>query len=401
MKSCRLCFHPVIPFLNMGPLPLPEELRTRAERSQPVKRYPLGLSVCTNCHHIQLTKKVGQETIYRRNYFYDYSLTQTGKDHWKKLVSEIVKRYRLNPKDLVIDIGSNTGLLLSLLAQYCRILGVDPNPQAVREAKKRGVGTLNTFFTLQTALSIRQKLGFARIITCTNTFDHLDNLSSFMSGLDCLLASNGIVIVEVPYLWNMLINRTHIPYHQQIDYIAIMPLIPFFQKYGFEIFDAEEIDMHGGSLRIFLARPKIYPVTPAIAKLLAKEIVFYKNFPSRLRQFKQKLEANKKNLLGLLKQLKHDDKRIAACGASAKGITLFNYCGLGPETIDFITEKSPLKIGRFTASDIPIVSDETLFSKHPDYVILLAWNFQKEVIANLKGFKGTWIIPVPNITKIS
>lgn len=401
MRRCRLCFHPVTPFLNMGRLPLPEELRTKQELGQPIKRYPLGLSLCSHCHHIQLTSKVRQETIYRRNYFYDYSITKTGRDHWQKLVAETTNRYSLGSKDLVIDIGSNTGLLLSLLAKHCRILGVDPNPQAVREAKKRCVSTLKTFFSPQTARSIRQKFGPARIILCTNTFDHVDNLSSFLRGLKTILAPDGVVIIEVPYVWNMVMSLTHIPYHQQIDYFALTPLVSFCQEYGLEIFDAEEIRMHGGSLRLFLRHSNVARVTPAIHKFLAKEKILYMNFSSRLGQFKQHIESIKKDLTLLTKRLKREGKRIAAIGASAKGITLLNYCGLGSETIDFITEKSRLKIGRFTPSRIPIVSDETLLSVQPDYALLLAWNFQKEVIANCKGYKGTWIIPLPNVTKIA
>lgn len=399
--SCRLCLGQVKKFLDLGKTPLPEEFRTKEELTQPVKQYPLNLIYCTNCYHVQLRFKIPADVIYKKNYFYDYSVTKTGSEHWYKLSKKIYKDYKLSKNDLVVDIGSNTGVLLSFFkSQGSQIIGIDPARRQVNIARKIGIPTICSYFSLKVAQRIVRKYGQAKVITCNNTFDHVWDLDEFMKGVTLLLKQDGIFIIEVPYFINMLKNLNHIVYHQQIDYITLSPLMPFFKRFGLEIVDGQQIPMHGGSIRIYAGFKDQNGPTKRLLELLDKENTLIKNYSGRLLLFAQKVLKQKDELVLLLKNLKKDGKRIAAVGASAKGITLLNLSGLGSETIEFITEKSPLKISRFTPSKIPIVPDDRLYEQRIDYALLLSWNFQEEIIRNLSKYQklgGKFIIPIPKL----
>lgn len=382
----------------MGSVPLPEEFRSASDRMKPVITYPLGLSYCAHCYHIQLTDPTPPDPIYKKNYFYDYSVTATGRIHWEQLAKNLVKRQGLTPHDLVIDVGSNTGTLLSYFkALGMRILGVDPARPLARIARANGIPTIIKYFTSAVAREIVKKHGRALVITATNVFDHVADLTEITTAFRLLLAPAGTLIIEVPYCYRMITRLTHVVYHQQIDYMMITQLVSFFRQCGLELVDAQEIPLHGGSIRLFVKHKGRQKPTKRLTRLIAREQALLRSYPSRLTEFARGVYAQRDALIRLVRDLKGQEKTIAAVGASAKGITLLNYAGLGPKEIDFITEKSPLKIGRFTPSGIPVVSDRELFTREPDYALLLAWNFAEEVKKNLREFTkrgGTWIIPI-------
>lgn len=401
MQTCRLCNKHVKQFLNLGDMPLPEEFRSKGSLSNPVRRYPVGLSYCPSCHHVQLSNIVSVDLIYKKNYFYDYSVTQSGKSHWQNLSSEIVQKFRLTKYDLVVDIGSNTGTLLSIFkTQGFRILGVDPAQKLASIAKRNEIPTKVGYFTPSLARRIVKKWGNATVITATNVFDHVESLHEFVSAVTILLSPNGTFIIEVPYVPRMLLHHMHMPYLQQIDYMMITPLIPFFNAHNLKIIDAREISIHGGSVRLTVSWREKKPMTPRLMKLIAAEQKLLKNYPEKLVAYAKDVRIQIHALSNWVHLKKALGKHIAAVGASAKGITLLHYAGLGSNDIDFITEKSPLKIDRFTPTGIPIVSDATLLKQQPDYAIILAWNFIAEVKKNLKAFTKTWVVPIPKLREV-
>lgn len=360
--------------------------------------YPLGLSSCTSCQHVQLTSPMPPDPIYKKNYFYDYSVTATGRIHWKHLANNLVKRQGLSPRDLVVDVGSNTGTLLSYFkALGIRILGVDPATKLVRIARANGIPTIVAYFTPAVAREIVKKHGQASVITATNVFDHVADLTEITKAFHLLLAPTGTLIIEVPYFYRMMTKLTHIVYHQQIDYMMLTQLVAFFRQCGLELVDAQEIPLHGGSVRLFVKHQGSHKPTKRLARLIRREQAIIRTYPSRLTEFAQSIQTQRDALVELVRRLKRQGKTIAAVGASAKGITILNYAGLGPKEIDFITEKSLLKIGRFTPTGIPVVADPILLTAQPDCAILLSWNFAKEIMGNLKDYKGAWVIPVPTL----
>ena len=395
---CRLCTQPTVPFLDLGSVPLPEEFRTPTRRNSPVKTYPLGLSYCRTCLHVQLTIPVDADPIYKQNYFYDYSVTADGSKHWQKLAGEIIRKFRLTKSDLVVDVGSNTGSLLQRFREAgIRIYGVDPATKLTKIAVSNGIPTVNDYMGIRVAEKLVRKTGQASIITCTNVFDHVSDLSETVKAVDILLRPDGAFIIEVPYFYRLLTSISHIIYHQQIDYMMVTPMVPFFHAHGMDIVDAREVPMHGGSLRLTIRRKGLQKPNANVAQLIAKEKRLYSKYTQALRSFSKAVYAQRDALKKCVVQLGRTHKRIAAVGASAKGITLLNYAGIGGKHISYVTEKSPLKTGKYTPSGIPVVPDAKLLSDQPDYAILLAWNFGTEVRKNLRKYTGRWIIPVPTL----
>ena len=393
--KCRLCNNTTKEFLSLGNIPLPEEFRSGNKLHDPVKTYALGLSCCSVCGHVQLTSKINPDVIYKQNYFYDYSIMEAGKKHWEKLATDLFKKYNLKKSDLIVDVGSNTGILLKIFQKLnVQVLGVDPSPSLAEIAEKQNIPTIVDYFTPSLAKEILNKYGRAKIITCTNVFDHVDDLHEWTEGVKMLLDPSGICIVEVPYFPDFLQRLSHVVYHQQIDYMTLTPLLPFFQNHGLKIIDAELISFHGGSIRLYISSDKTMSISERMEGILKDEDRYLKNRATILINFAQSLLKQISELRKFLHTSKKDNVKIAAAGASAKGITLLNYCGIGPETIDFISEKSALKVGRHTPSGIPIKTDRDILDSQPDYVLLLAWNFRDEIVKNLKGYKGHFIIPV-------
>jgi hypothetical protein len=222
-----------------------------------------------------------------------------------------------------------------------------------------------------------------------------------MQAVDILLIERGVFILEAPYFLNLIKKLEYdTVYHEHLSYLSVKPLIPFFHRFGMEIFDIQQRDIHGGSFRVFVCREGKMPISPVLEDLLKQEEELGLDQLPVLLNFAAEVNQNRQELTWLIQRLKNEGKRVVGVSAPAKGMTLANYCRLGPETLDFVTEKSKLKIGRFTpGAHIPVVSDDELINQSPDYALLLAWNFTEEIMRNLKAFRdqgGKFIIPIPN-----
>ncbi len=388
-------------FLDLGFMPPADEFLRREQLRYPRQYYPLDVWMCRDCGLAQLGYVVSPEILYRHDYPYEASTTRTGREHFAKFAGEAAKRFKLGSADLVIDVGSNVGVLLSnFKANGTRILGIDPAANIVRIAEKNGVPTLNELFSADLAAKVRGEYGQASMITASNCFAHINDLYDFVKGLDVLLTENGVFVMEAPHFQTLLSNLEYDTiYHEHLSYLALKPMVPFFKKLGFEVFDVHKQNIHGGSFRVFVGRKGRHKIEPAVAKTLKDEEKAGLHSEKKLRQFARDVESNRAELLWLLRDLKHKGKSIVAVSAPAKGMTLLNYAKIGGETLDFVTEKSTLKIGRYTpGSHIPILPDSELLKKKPDYALLLAWNFAPEIMANLKDYVkagGRFIIPIP------
>ncbi|TAN45975.1 MAG: class I SAM-dependent methyltransferase [Nitrospirae bacterium] len=402
---CRMCKKDnLYKFLDLGFHPPADEFRRSEQLREPSIHYPLEVMLCQDCGLAQLSYVVSPEVLYRHDYPYESSITQTGQIHWTEFAKTTVDRLNLDREDLVVDVGSNVGVLLKAFSDNgMRTLGVDPAGNVVLIALKRGVETLNEFFSVDVARQIISSKGQASVITATNVFAHVDNLDDFMKAIDILLNEKGVFIFEAPYFVNLIKKFEYDTiYHEHLSYLSVKPLISFFGKFGMEVFDIEERDIHGGSFRVYVARKGRQEVLPIVEQMLKKEEDFGIYDLSVLKKFAIAVEENRQSLVWLLHKLKHEGKRIVAVSAPAKGMTLLNYCRIGTETLDYITEKSTLKIGRYTpGTHIPVYSDAKLLEQIPDYALLLAWNFAKEIMLNLDEYKkrgGKFIIPIPSLT---
>jgi SAM-dependent methyltransferase len=388
-------------FLDLGFTPPADQFLRPDQLQEPETYYPLCVASCRKCGLAQLDHVVSPEILYRRDYPYESSTTKFGRQHWLEFATTVTKRLGLNAKSLVIDVGSNVGVLLeSFRQQGTRVLGIDPASNIVRLAEKRGIETVDEFFAHPVAVKVAKQHGKAALITATNVFAHVHDLRDFMLGVDHLLEPRGVFIFEAPYFGN-LVNQVEFDtiYHEHLSYLSLEPIVEFLAELNMEVFDVQERDIHGGSFRVFVARKGSYPTEATVQTFLDREKKIKLRDDSTLKKFATAVEDNRRSLMTLLHDLKKDGKKIAGVSAPAKGMTLLNYCRIGPELLDFVTEKSTLKIGRFTpGTHIPVVSDDVLVQQKVDYALLLAWNFAEEIMGNLKDFRkggGKFILPVP------
>jgi hypothetical protein len=400
--ACRFCKGPNLKqFLDLGSHPPSDAFLTREQLKNPEPRYPLDVNLCSDCGGVQLGFVVPPDLLYCRNYPYESSTTRTGRTHFFEMAATVSKRFKLGPESLSIDLGSNVGVLLSgFKAQGVRVLGVDPARIMAEVANTRGIETITDFFSSKLASQIRKSHGQAAVITGTNVFAHIDNLDDTIKGVKELLAEDGGFVIEAPHFLE-LVERVEYDtiYHEHLSYLSLKPLVPFFRRFDLEVIDVEQVKIHGGSLRVYVARKGRYPVSTNIGRVLQLEKAAGIHSPERLERFAGEVREQKRLLLELLRDLKKQGKRIMGVSAPAKGNTLLNYCGITEDFLDYITEKAQMKVGYFTpGTRIPIYGDDKLLQDQPDYALILAWNFAEEIMANLHEFKergGKFIIPIP------
>jgi len=407
MQNCRLCGHQKLTqFLDLGYTPPADTFLLYEQLDEPETHYPLKVLRCDSCMFIQLSYIVPPDILYRNDYPYESSTTRTGRKHFDKFAESVVKNYNLSSKDLVIDVGSNVGVLLKgFQDRGCRILGIEPAENIAKIANENDIKTQSVFFSPDVAKEILSDHGKAKVITASNVFAHIDDLNAVLECLDILLDDDGIFIIEAPYLLNLLKSLEYDTiYHEHLSYLSVKPLVAFFENNGFEIFDIQEVDIHGGSIRIFVNRQSYRNVSAKVTDMMSSENDGDIYSIENLMLFSENVKKNRNNLMNLLYKLKSEDKRIAAVSAPAKGMTLLNYCGIGTHILEFVTEKSQLKINKYTpGAHIKVLPDSALVTEEIDYALLLAWNFKDEIMGNLSEYRdsgGKFIIPIPNPTII-
>lgn len=400
--DCRLCRKRNLErFLDFGLQPHSDGFVAEKNLSKPDLMFPLGVALCTDCGHAQLTYVVRPEVMWDQEYVYDASITQTGRTHFFEMSKSIVETYAVPQNSLVIDIGSNVGLLLSgFKEQGMRVLGIDPAPQPVAIARERGIDSELALFSSTVARKVADEKGKARVITGTNVFAHMDDLDDIMKGIDTLLEDEGIFVIEAPYMVDLVEHLEYDTiYHQHLSYLSIRPLIPFFRRFGMELFDVVRTSIHGGSIRLFVGRKGTKTVQPVVEELARAEEAIRLHTPEYMHAFAGRVAKHRNELISLLMTLKDQGKSIAGIAAPAKGNTLLNYCGINGSILDFITEKNQLKVGRYTpATRIPILPDAALLERMPSHAVVLAWNFGEEIMRNQKAYAdkgGKFILPIP------
>lgn len=402
IKNCRICGSSnLFKFIDLGFTPPADQFLRPSQLKEPETWYPLSVLMCRNCGLAQLSYVVPCEILYRRDYPYESSMTKSGQLHWDEFAQTVFKSYNLTSNDLVIDIGSNVGVLLESFKKLgASVLGIDPASNIVRIAEKRGVETWDDFFDTLIAKRILETKGPSKIITATNVFAHIDDLNNFMQAIEIVLDKQGVFIFEAPYFGNLIKHLEYDTiYHEHLSYLLLEPIMNLAKSNDMEVIDVQERDIHGGSFRVFLARKGHFTANTRVETFLQKEINSKWRDENILLSFSKKVCQNREKLKSLILDLKSKNKNLAAVSAPAKGMTLLNYCNLGPETIKFVTEKSSLKKGRFCPGvHIPVVDDSELIKQNIDYALLLAWNFSDEIINNLKEYHqsgGKFIIPIP------
>ena len=399
-KQCRICGSKRLKmFFSLGNSPLANNLYDNPELAKTQKYYPLEVYLCQDCYLVQLTDIVDPRTLFSR-YSYSTGRSTPMNDHFSNLAQIIAKNFKLYANNLVVDIGSNDGTLLShFLKLNFKVLGIDPAKNIAELAREKGVETVNALLNIETAKKVVNDFGQAKVILATNVFAHVDNLDEFVEAIDYLLEKEGVFVIEVPYLLNLLGNTEFDTiYHEHLSYFSIYPLVQLFKKLNMQIVDIKELSVHGGSVRIFVQREGSES-SSALNDFLLKEDKFGIKDISTYSDFSDKVANLKKKLQKILWDLKSDNKRIYGYGASAKSTTLLNYCNIDNKIIDCICDTTPFKQGKFApGTGIPIVPDSRLLEDMPDYSLILAWNYKEHILLKEAEYLkkgGMFIVPIP------
>lgn len=402
MVVCRICKNETLQkFLDLGRQPLANSFLTGDELKKPEPTYPLSLFFCSNCGLVQLDYVVNPELMFK-NYLWVSGTSDTVPLHFQQLAEESTKISKADKNSLVVDIGSNDGTLLKGFRNIgVRTLGVEPAANIAEIARKSGIETVNDFFNSQTAERIRNDYGGAKIITATNVMAHIDNSYDLLSGVNVLLEEDGVFVIEVPYLVDMIEkNEFDTAYHEHLSYFAIRPLVKLFENFGMEIFDVKRFPIHGGTIRVYVKKKSSnLKISNSVNELLELEKnIGLDKFDTYL-QFAERIRKLKEDLLSILKKLKSENKKIIGYGAPAKGNTLLNYFQIGADLLDYIADKNPLKHNLYTPGmHIQVVPVDRIEKDKPDYMLILAWNFSDEIIKQQQKFKeagGKFIVPIP------
>jgi hypothetical protein len=389
-------------FTDLGTSPLCEEF-VKPEHVNSMQRfYPLHAFVCEKCLLVQVHEYVSPEEIYA-DYYYFSSYSDFWLNHAKAYVDKMMAEYSIGRDNFVVEIASNDGYLLQYFVEKgVPVLGVEPSENVARVSIEKGIPTEKVFFGLNSARTIRKQYRPADLILGNNVLAHVPEIGDFVSGVRELLSDDGITTFEFPHLMQLVDNNQFDTiYHEHFSYFSLIAVNAIFAAHGLRIFDVEELNTHGGSLRIFGCHEKndARMVSSNVRRLLAlEEERGYRNLET-YTAFEEKVRKTKREILSLLIRLKGEGKTIAGYGAPGKGNTLLNYCGIRTDFIDYTVDRNPNKHGYYLpGSLIPIFHPDKIRETRPDYVFILPWNLKDEImkqISYIGDWGGKFIIPIP------
>lgn len=411
MPICRSCGqHNLQLILSLGRMPLANALLTQDQLSQPEETFPLDLVLCPDCALVQITETVPPEKLFRE-YFYLSSFSDTVLENARQIAGRLMKARSLNAGSRVVEIASNDGYLLTnYRKEGIPVLGIEPALNIARKAEAQGIRTISEFFNVALAQRLRDEGMTADVIHANNVVAHVADLKGVVGGIGVLLKPDGVAVIENHYVKD-LIDHVEFDsiYHEHLCYYSVTSFNNLFRQFGMVMVDAERIPIHGGSLRVFFQRsdgPRTWDATgiERVQRLLKKEHAWGVGRHAFYKDFGEKVEHLRRELLSLLRKLKSEGRRIAVYGASAKSTTLLNYFGIGSETLDFVADRSTVKQGHYTpGTHLPIHAPDKLLKLQPDYVLNLAWNFTDEVLAQQAEYRkrgGRFIVPIPELRVI-
>ena len=398
IETCQVCGHDRLHTVAFfGYMPPVNDMQQAGTPTHEQPSYPANLLHCPNCELVQLGLSIDPKILFPASYPYTSGMTRILRDNFAELYRQSREIVGLKPDDLVVDIGSNDGTLLSNFAGH-RVLGIEPTDVG-GIARDRGIDTWQRYFSAEAAQEVRTAKGPAKIITAANCFAHIEDVHSIVEGILGLLADDGVFISESHYLIGLLDTLQYDTiYHEHLRYYSLHSLSHLLGMHGLEIIHAVHIPTHGGSIRVYAARKGSRPIDPSVAEILASEPTG-SAMTARLTKFRNEVVLSKVRLMSILRDVKEKGARVCGISAPSRASTLVNYVGLDEGTIDYVVEiKGSLKIGKYMPGTIiPIIEESHLFTDQPDYAIVLSWHIADELMPKLKekGYRGRFIVPLP------
>tara|TARA_Y100000310_G_C20703195_1_gene832027 strand:+ start:1662 stop:2915 length:1254 start_codon:yes stop_codon:yes gene_type:complete len=399
VEKCQVCDNSKLePILFLGYLPPVNQMHAVGKQPCEQPSYPAQLLYCSKCHLVQLGLIVDPKILFPPEYPYTSSTTKILRENFLEMYNECKTIVDLGKEDLVVDIGSNDGNLLSNFKDGHKVLGITPE-EIGKLAIERGIPTIIDYFKKDVVEKIKKEHGKAKIITATNVFAHIDDINEILDFIIDLLEEDGVFISESHYLFRLIETLQYDTiYHEHLRYYSLHSLKFLLEKHGLEIIHAKEIPTHGGSVRVYAARKGKYDVKDTVQKQLDKEkdVVLDKE---KLLQFRDNVVISKLGLHSLLLDIKKEGKKVYGIGAPSRASTLINYVGIDDGIMDYVMEvKGSHKIGKYMPGTlIPVVDESKLYEDQPAYAMLLSWHIAEELAPKIKekGFKGDFIVPLP------
>lgn len=402
ISTCQICnsdkLHTI---LDLGHQPLCDTLLTDAMLNEPEKFYPLRMIWCEQCTGVQIDYCVDGSEVYHPNYPYKSGVTMELVEYQVKIAEGLIKKYNLQANDLVVDVGSNDGTLLSgFKGTGIRTLGVEPTNVA-KVANENGIETIQAFFDIKTSEDIKQKYGQASLMIATNMFAHMQTIGEVIMGAYNILKDDGVFISETHYLLDVIQGgQFDTVYHEHLRTYSLKSLVALFDQYDFTVTDVERGDRYGGNIRVHVTKGKGRPVSPAVGALLQIEEEAGLSKLETYTKFADRVKKARIQFMDFIINTKKEGKSIVGNSCPGRCVTLFNYYGVDSELIPYLAEQpASLKLGMYLpGKHIPVVVNQRLIDEQPDYVVVLAWHYAKPIMEQLKarGLKSDFIIPLPD-----
>ncbi len=402
MKECLVCSSPIEPFMSFGKMPIANGFLNK-EDFENEYFFELAIGFCQKCGMVQLMEQPAREKMFNENYAFFSGTSRAMAVHFGEFAEHVIVDYLKGDSPFVVEIGSNDGIMLQYFKdKNIRHLGIEPSLNVAEVAKQKGIDTISEFFDEKLARKIVDEYGQADAYIGANVMCHIPYLHSVIEGIKILLKDDGIVMFEDPYMGDVIENTSYDQfYDEHVFLFSVLSISHLFEQHGMEVIDVEPQWTHGGSMRYVISRKGTRLVSRSVHKHLEKEKAIGLDEPSVYDRFKRNCEDSRDALTSLLKKIKIDGKRVVGYAATSKSTTILNYCGIGPDLIEFISDTTPIKQGKFSpGAHIPVRPYEEFLIKYPDYALLFAYNHAKEIMVKEQKFiasGGQWITYVPNV----
>lgn len=407
--NCRFDNNPLSEvFIDLGSSPASNSFLTQDQLNESESYYPLKLYVSETSFLVQIDeyKKAGQ--IFGNNYAYFSSISKSWLRHAKLYADKVQERFDLNENHQVVEIASNDGYLLQYFKEKnIPVLGIEPSSNVAEAAMSKGIDTITEFFGQELARRLRKEGISADLLIGNNVLAHVPDLNDFVSGMKILLNPEGVITMEFPHLMK-LIDEVQFDtiYHEHFSYFSLYTAILVFKKHGLTIFDVEELNTHGGSLRIYARHEEDLSksITANVDNLLKDEIEKGVNEIKFYKGLQDKVNHVKNRFLSFLIEQKFSGKSVVGYGAAAKGNTFINYCGIKQDLIKFVVDASPYKQGKYLpGSHIPVVAEDAIRKEKPDFIVIFPWNIKEEIMDQL-SYVREWgcqfVVAIPSLILI-
>ncbi len=399
--DCRACRSRSLEMVfSLRPSPIGDAYVTRERLQEPQSSYPIDLYMCRDCGLAQLIDVIDPSVLYGE-YIYLTESSLGLVEHFRAYADHVIERCGLPPGSFVVDLGSNDGTLLRRFQERdMRVLGVEPARHIAADATAQGVETLGEFFDPGLAKRVAAEYGHAAMITANNVFANIDDLTSWLDGVDGLLADNGVFVFESFYLADVVQNMVFdFLYHEHLSAFSVRPVQALVRRAGLELVALERVPTKGGSLRYFAQRPGGFLTADgSVAAMLSFEdqIGLYRK--DTYTTFAQKVTRLKEETNSFLAGAKREGKSIAGVGASITGTTLIYHFEIGRH-LEYLVDDNPAKQGRFSPGlHLPVFPSTVLTERRPDYAVILAWRYAEPLIQKNQRYLdrgGRFIVPVP------